>query len=158
MPTNPKPVIKMKAMPVFRVHYQDFEKYVRQVFGFEFDFMFAEGIKLNGPCLEYDIAGTITQAQERMAGDLREGSRLKHVPLILNVLAKDDYIPRGRYLIETRCLPDVTEQYRRILSEACDPDAQLCRDFKHEHRSNAVFMSRVPIIEAALADQKLRGK
>lgn len=158
MPRDPKPVLKARLEPGFRVHYTDLEKYIKQVFGFPYDFLVAEGLKLNGPCIEYEITGRFAKAFDREAGDLRFGFRTKNTPLILGVLVQDGYIHAGTYYIETKLLPDTTEQYRKLLYQTLDADAQVCRDFKHTHRNDAVFMSRVPVLEAALADENQRGQ
>lgn len=102
MPTGEnKPKLKMQHVPVFRVHYQDLEKFVLDVFGFEFDFLFAAGVA-GKTGVEYTVSGKLpTPAWEQKATELRHGRRSRSVPLILAVLAKDQYIPIGYYTIVT---------------------------------------------------------
>lgn len=100
MPTDPKPKLKAAIIPVFRVIYQDLERYIQQVFGFEFDLLYATGC-VNGVCLEYQVTGRSQQVTSGQATDLRRGRRIRNLPLMLEVLVADGYIPAGRYIIDT---------------------------------------------------------
>jgi hypothetical protein len=100
MPTDPKPKLKAAIVPVFRVKYQDLERYIRQVFGFEFDLLYTTG-SVNGLCLEYQVRGAGPQITSQQANDLRRGRHNRNLPLMLEVLAADGYIPAGRYIIDT---------------------------------------------------------
>lgn len=102
MPTGEnKPTLTVQQVPVFRVEYKEFERFVKAVFGFEFDFLFAAGLT-NKTGAEYVVTGTLpTPAWEQKAAELRAGRRSRSVPLILAVLAHDQYIPIGRYIILT---------------------------------------------------------
>ncbi|MFA6364707.1 hypothetical protein [Methanoregula sp.] len=100
MPTDPKPKLKAVIIPVFRVKYQDLEEYIRQVFGFEFDLLFNTGT-VNGLCLEYQVRGDGPQITSQQANDLRRGRHNRNLPLMLDVLVADGYIPAGRYIIDT---------------------------------------------------------
>jgi hypothetical protein len=100
MPTNPKPKLMAAIVPVFRVKYQELERFIERVFGFEFDLLFATGC-INGVCPEYQVHGAGPQITSGQATDLRRGRRSRNLPLILEVLAADGYIPTGRYIIDT---------------------------------------------------------
>lgn len=102
MPTGEnKPKLPIKQVPVFRVHYQDLEKFINAVFGFEFDFLFAAGVT-NKTGVEYTVTGELpTPSWEQKAAELRQGRRSRSIPLILAVLARDQYIPAGYYTIVT---------------------------------------------------------
>lgn len=102
MPTGEnKPKLAVQQVPVFRVDYKEFERFIQAVFGFEFDFLFAAGVT-NKTGLEYNVTGSLpTPAWEQKAAELRQGRRTRSVPLLLAVLAHDQYIPNGRYTILT---------------------------------------------------------
>jgi hypothetical protein len=100
MPTDPKPKLKALVIPVFRVKYLDLERYFKQVFGFEFDLLEVTGC-VNGVCLEYQVNGTSVQVKGQQATKLRRGQHVRNLPLILEVLVTDGYIPAGRYIIDT---------------------------------------------------------
>ncbi len=102
MPTGEnKPKLAMQQVPVFRVHYTDLEKFIHAVFGFEFDFLFAAGVT-EKTGVEYIVTGSLpTPAWEQKATELRHGRRSRSVPLILAVLAHDQYMPIGRYTVLT---------------------------------------------------------
>ncbi len=100
MPKDPKPKLKALIVPVFRVRYRDLEAYIKQVFGFNFDLLFSTG-SVNGLCLEYQLSGKSPQVTSRQANDLRCGQRSRNLPLILEVLVADGYIPAGKYIIDT---------------------------------------------------------
>lgn len=103
MPTGEnKPKLPMQQVPVFRVHYQDLERFVQAVFGFEFDFLFAAGVT-NKTGVDYKVTGEMppTPSWIQKATELRQGRRSRSIPLILAVLASDQYIPVGYYTIVT---------------------------------------------------------
>ncbi len=102
MPTAENaPKLAMTYVPKFRVKYKDLEKFIHDVFGFEFDFLFAAGL-LNGSGAEYVVTGELpTAAWVQNAQNLRQGRRTRSIPLILAVLAHDKYIPVGYYTILT---------------------------------------------------------
>ena len=60
-----------------------------------------------GVVLEYTVQAAIPPSPDvvRQADNIRRGQRSRNVPLILNVLCLDDYIPAGRYIIDTRPEP-----------------------------------------------------
>jgi hypothetical protein len=94
-----KPRLAAWRVPVFKVEYKEFERFVEAVFGFEFDFLFAAGIS-NGTGVEYKVVGELqTFSWKQKAEELRQGRRTKDVALILSVLAHDNYIPPGHYTI-----------------------------------------------------------
>ena len=101
---DPKPKLEMLVLPVFRVKYRKLEEYIAAVYRFEFDFLFATG-QVAGQCPEYHITGKTEGAWQQRAHELRCGVRTRDVPLILNVLAADGFIPTGMYIIDTHLPP-----------------------------------------------------
>ena len=102
---DPKPKLKMLVLPVFRVKYRKLEEYIAAVYRFEFDFLFATG-QVAGQCPEYNVTGRIEgPGWQGRAHELRCGVRIKDVSLILNVLAADEFIPTGKYIIDTHQPP-----------------------------------------------------
>lgn len=98
---NPKPVLAMTRLPVFRVKQRALEAYIASIYRFEFDFLIATG-QTAGMMIEFKIEGSIPgETWARRAHELRCGKRTRDVNLILNVLAHDEFIPKGRYVIDT---------------------------------------------------------
>jgi hypothetical protein len=158
MPTDPKPVLKASLIPVFRVHYEDVEAYIKLVFGFEYDLLMATGCK-GGAIPEFHVTGHLeNDAHRRQAMSLRNGQRVKSLALILNVLAADEYIRRGKYIVDTRGKPEPTQAYRNLLEAGFAPDSRECMAFKTEHGQNMTFMERAVILDAAALEQMERGK
>ena len=62
-----------------------------------------------------------------------------NVPLIRNVLCLDDYIPAGRYIIDTRPEVPTINQYRALLQQTGDPLASRCLAFKEAHSKEKLF-------------------
>lgn len=154
MPTNPKPVLEVAQLPVFRVHHTKLEAYVEQVFGFEFDFLLAAGVT-EGQCVDVDVTGALPSSEwERRAADLRAGRRTKAVVLILAVLCKDGYIKPGRYTISTHPLPDPTAIYTQLLYQTQDPDSAACRQFRERHRGDETFVQRAAILDTRVREIK----
>lgn len=146
MPTNPKPVLKVTQLPVFRVHYTVLEDYIRQVFGFEYDLLLASGIT-EGQCLDCDIKGELgSLALEQRAADLRLGNRTKSIILILTVLAHDGYIPVGRYIISTHPLPAPITVYTDLLHKTQDPQSPECQKFRKQHKQDKEFQRRANLL------------
>lgn len=173
MPKQPKPILKMQRIPVFRVHYTDFENYVKQVFGFTFDFFLATGV-VPGLCPEYRVSGEVgSHSVQKIAMNLREGQRTKNMEVILNVLVEDGYIDAGQYVFDTRPLPtlnDLTETYRTLLRRSRDPQTGRalpdmpvgsstdCLAFKSKYKSDAELMDRVKIIEEDFERENNRAR
>ncbi len=152
MPTDPKPVLEVSQVPVFRVHFTKLEAYIQKVFGFEFDFLMAAGIS-EGPCVEFDVGVTIpTGAWERRANELREGRRTKATALILAVLCHDGYIKAGKYMIGTNPLPDATKLYTQLLTKFANPDAPECRIFRDKFKGDKTFIERAVILDAKVRE------
>lgn len=98
---DPKPKLEMTTIPVFRVKRRALEAYISLIYRFEFDFLLAVG-QVEGMNVEYAIDGELSSdAWMQRAHDLRCGRRTRDVYLILTVLARDGFIPKGRYVIDT---------------------------------------------------------
>lgn len=152
MPTNPKPVLEVIQVPVYRVHHTKLEAYIEQVFGFEFDFLMAVGIT-EGQCVEYTVTGDIpTTEWLRRADELRSGRRSRSATLILAVLCHDGYIRQGHYTVITHPLPDPTVAYTHLLYKTLDPDAPECQAFRERNRGNATFVQRAAILDAKVRE------
>lgn len=98
---EPKPKLEMLAVPVFRVKRRALEAYIATVYRFEFDFLIATG-QSEGMAIELAVTGEFPNgAWSQRAHELRCGKRTRDVNLILNVLACDEFIPKGKYVIDT---------------------------------------------------------
>ena len=161
MPTQSKPTLKTERIPVFRVHYKDFERYVKQVFGFDFDFFLATG-GVPGLSPEYRIKGLPdSDSFQRMGINLREGQRTKNVEVILNVLAEDGYIEAGQYVIDTRPAPtiyDLTETYRTLLRRSRNMQSIDCAAFKAKYKADGELMERVKTIDEDFDKENNRAR
>lgn len=147
MPTNPKPVLEIYRVPVFRIHYKKFEAFVEKVFGFEFDFLVAVGIT-EGQCVEYRVEGKLPTTQyEQRAHDLRTGRKTKDVNLIMAVLAKDGYIPVGHYTVSTHPLPNDIVTYTDLVQRTHDTKSPECLAFKAARKGDAQFTQRAETLD-----------
>ena len=155
MPEKPK--LRAITIPVFRVHYQDLERYIQQVFGFEYNFFFATGL-VNGMCPEYQVTGVIPSTMAKQVQDLQRGQRTRNVSLILNALATEGYIPPGKYIINTHQRPEPGEVYRALLLKTQDPEAPECLQFKAAHKDDGEVMKRIAILDQAILDQSKRAR
>lgn len=90
--------------PFFRVHYTCLEKFIKDTYGFEFNFLFAAGVTA-GMCPEYIVTGQLsTTSWKERATSIRQGHRPKSISLLLNVMAHDGKIPKGQYTVSTHPL------------------------------------------------------
>ena len=136
----------MVQLPVFRVRRQRLEEYLMRVYRMEdFDFLLAAGCTA-GAIVEYAVQAAIPPSPDaaRQADNIRRGQRPQNVPLILNVLCLDGYIPAGRYIIDTRPEVPIINQYRALLQQTGDPLAPRCLAFKETHSERSCLHSRPP--------------
>jgi hypothetical protein len=148
MPTDPKPVMAVERVPVFRVHYTTLEAYIQAVFGFEFDYLLAAGVT-NGVAVDYLVNGRIEgPAWAKQAEQLCEGRRTKDVKLILNVLASKGYIATGQYTVSTKQPPNPAVLYTSLLRQTGDPNSPACTAFKQTHSNDPVFVSRAAALDS----------
>lgn len=144
-----KPKLEMVQIPVFRVHYQEFERYVEKVFGYEYDYMQASRSPVKSG-VDYKISGKFTTvAWDRRAEQLRKGRRERDPELILNVLAADGFIPAGFYTISTHPMPSPTNIYAVLLKRTGNPESPECSGFRAKHRGNQSVLEKLAQIDAA---------
>lgn len=152
LPIGPKPKLKMVQLPIYRVHYRRLEDFLAQVYRMEdFDFRRATG---SGPNMvpEYTVSPTLPPAlsAQQQADAIRAGHRTTNVGLILNVLCLDDYIPAGRYIIDTRTEPSLLDQYRALLQKTGTPESAECAAFRRAHQHKRDFIRRVTEIDTQI--------
>lgn len=152
-----EPTLKAALIPVYRVHYEDLEKYIEEVFGFDYDFLFATGY-VAGMCPEYQVTGVIPSIMSKQVSDLRSGQRTRNVNLIVNLLAADGYIPCGKYVIDTHQRPDPISVYRNLLLKTRDSSSTECRRFKTDYGDDAELMKRVRSLDQAMTEQRKRAR
>jgi hypothetical protein len=155
MPTNPKPTLAIEHLPVFRVHYLELEDYIKVVFGFDFDVLSINKVSI-GMTIEYRVPGNWPITLERTVGELREGRRCTDLPLILNVLAHDEYIPKGLYSVSTKAEPIPIDVYRALLQQSGDVLNPRCVALRDKHRNDKDFSAKALILEKAL-QEALKG-
>lgn len=157
---GPRPVLKMALDPVWKVHYKDLEAYVAKVYGLKyFDFKFAVGLKVEGSQVDYGIIqGQIpeTDGYIRQIGDIRLGQKTRNVPLLLNLLVKDGYIPAGRYLILTNPVAVPSEIYRTMLMQTRDPLHPDCLAFKEQFLEDRAITELCGKLDNAMIE-RLKG-
>jgi hypothetical protein len=152
MPLNPKPSLELRHLPVFQVHYTKLEAFIKKVFGFDYDFLFAAGVT-EGMGVEYRVTGKLPgDAWVRKAEELRRGRRSKEIILILAVLAHDGFIPAGQYLIITRKLPVPIDVYTDLINQTKNPQAPECLAFKAKHKGDVVFQKRASILDTFMME------
>lgn len=154
MQPSAKPSLPMTSVPVFRVYHTDLEAYVRRVYGFDYDFMFA--LCITGEVgVEVQVDGELPSlAWKRRADELRGGKRDKDVRLILNTLCADGFIPRGAYTITTKTPPINSSVYRELLLKTGDPNSPECLAMKRMHAGDQVFTERAAILDRSLVEQQ----
>ena len=97
-----------------------------------------------GLCVEYRVSPAIPPASNfrRDADNIRRGQRSRNVPLILNVLCLDEYIPAGTYIIDTHPEPPPGQVYRALLMRTEDASHPACVAFKCGTSTTAVSCRR----------------
>ncbi len=153
-PSGPKPALPMFQLPIFRVKMADFESYLRKVYRTEeFDFLVAAGI-VEGECPEYTVQAALPAASEyvRKAEDVRNGRRTRNVPLVLNVLCIDGYIPAGKYIIDSHPQPRSIDVYTSLIKTRLDPDDPDCVAFKNARLDDRLFMSQAATLDKMVTE------
>ena len=151
--TEPKPALEMLQLPVFRVRRQP-EEYLMQVYRMEdFDFLLAVGCT-PGAIVEYNVQAAIPPSPDaaRQADNIRRGQRTRNVPLILNVLCLDGYIPAGQHIIDTPPEVPVINQYRALLQRTGDPLAPRCLAFKEAHSREKLLTQQAAQLDKMVFD------
>lgn len=157
---DPMPILQMTQLPIFRVHYRRLEEYLAKVYRMEgFDFLLASGAA-PGLVPEYAVSPALPPAEDarRRADAIRAGRRTRDVPLILNVLCLDGFIPAGKYIIDTRPEKPPIENYQALLRKTGNPLSAECVAFRDAHRQDRVFTRVAAEIDTtvlkALRDQQ----
>ena len=133
-PQRTKPALTMLHLPHYRVKQRHLEAYLAKVYHMEgWDFLLASGAT-PGLCVEYQVSPAIPPASNFRydADHIRRGQRSRNVPLILNVLCLDGYIPAGTYIIDTHPEPPPSQVYRALLMRTEDPSHPACVAFKRD--------------------------
>jgi hypothetical protein len=136
-----KPVLSAVQLAIYRVKQRHLEAYLAKVYRMDdFDFSVASGAT-PGMCPEYLVSPALPPAlsARQEADRIRQGRRNRNVPLILNVLCLDGYIPAGQYIIDTHPEPPPGQVYRALLIETGDPNHPRCVAFRREHRHERAF-------------------
>lgn len=94
--------IRATLVPVIEVHHLDLERLVKLVYGFDISFKYATRHP-DGCGVEYAVDGNLNRKPTwtAQAADLRSGKRSRSIDLILNTLASDGHIHRGRWIVLT---------------------------------------------------------
>lgn len=150
------PVLEMIRIPMFRVHHTAIEQFVKQIYKTsEVNFLTAAGVT-PGMVPEYFVNGKLPEgaATMRRVAHIKSGRPVsKHAHLLLNLLGKDGWIPKGTYIVDTKELPDPTEVYKELLRTTRNPQGDLCLKFKDKHKSNAEFVRRSGLCDQAWIDR-----
>jgi hypothetical protein len=152
-----KPKLEMTAEVTYRVHYQKLEDFLAQVYAMkEFDFLLATGLT-GGNCPEYVVTGSFSETAwnlQRQVKRIRQGCKSKNVPLILNVLAVDGYIPTGKYVVDTRPKVPPLRQYRALLQVTGNPDHPSCLAIKKANKHDKQFIERATSLDLICLEQR----
>lgn len=152
LPTGPKPVLEMRQVPVYVVHYQALEKYIDKVYGIrEFDFYIATGAQ-EGISVEYQVDGEIpeTDGWLRQVGDVRLGRRTKNVLLLLKLMVHDKFIPAGKYIIDTRKPVDPIVYYGELLKKTRSPIHPDCLALKERIKDRPAVLEKLAQMDKTL--------
>ena len=84
-----------------------------------------------GPVPDYAVSPALPPSED--------GRRTRNVPIILNVLCLDGFIPAGKYIIDTRAEPAIIDQYRALLRQTGTPESKECIAFRRAHHSDKTF-------------------
>jgi len=144
-----KPQLRMQITYECRVHHQDLEAFLAQVYGtVGYDVLRATGVS-RGMIPEFIVTGTLPPATniEQQADAIRRGRRTQNLHLVLNVLCQDGFIPAGKYVIDTTKRESPIVVYTRLLNTTHDPNHPRCLAFKRKHQGNTQFMKRAAILD-----------
>lgn len=152
-----KPVLEMQQLPVFRLHHSKLLPYLKKVYRTdEFDFLIAAGVTA-GAVVEYNITGHVPKGRDwdYRVDQIRSGRRVNRYPdLVLNLLCREGFIPKGQYLIETKPLINAIDVYRRLLEQTKDADDERCVEFRLAHGGTPQFDERAAILDARVAEYR----
>jgi hypothetical protein len=155
-PDQERPTLEMIRIPIFRVHYKALEKFIAEVYrSCEVDFL-AAADAVPGMVPEFDVTGKLPDGREwdKRIDWIKSGGRVsRYAYLILELLAFEKYIPIGKYVVDTKTVPDPTEVYKQILMEHRNPLHPTCMAFKQKHAGNAQFIQRAACVDAALMER-----
>ena len=158
--TRPRPILPMIQLPIYRVKQRHLEAYLAKVYRMDgFDFLLAAGAT-PGMCPEYHVSPALPPAfgAQQEADRIRRGHRSRNVPLILNVLCADGFIPAGRYTIDTHPEPPPAQVYRALLMKTGDPNDPRCAAFKREHRHERAFTQLAAQMDKAVLEAQREQK
>jgi hypothetical protein len=138
--SGPKPTLPMTMTPTYRIHYEDLEAFLLEVFRFEFDVMNTLGIT-HGMFPEFAVFNRMPPAwnARQQADNVRRGRRCQNLPLILAVLCVDGFIPAGHYVLDTTERQSTMDRYRAILQVTDGPMHRDCRAFRAKHAKDKQF-------------------
>jgi hypothetical protein len=153
-PTGPKPILPMDQLPIYRVKVRDLEAYLGKVYRmFDFDFLTVVGVA-QGESVEYKVQAalpcSITCARQAQA--IRRGHKSGNVPLILNVLCLDGYIPVGTYIIDTRAEAGAIDVYTSMMKTHLNGAHPECMAFKESRRNDKKFLKQAAHLDKVVAE------
>ena len=156
--TGEKPKLRMLMTCEYRVHYLDLQAYLAKVYQMEeYDVLLTTGA-VHGDFPTYAVTGTppdASNARQQM-DNIRRGRRTRNLGLILNVLCLDGFIPKGKYVIDTRKPPVPSVVYTALLHKHGDPDHPDCVAFK-KRQANAREQERIKTVDRLYREHKMEG-
>jgi hypothetical protein len=142
----------MLQLPIYRVKMKALIDYLYQVFHIEhYNFLRCAGV-VPGQCPEYYVKAAVPENLEQKAQALRDGHFCSNVPLILNVLCLDGYIPSGRYIIDTHPAPPPIDIYTSLMKKRLDASHPECAAFKKANSRNKTFMAQAAVIDKMIKE------
>ncbi len=146
---GPKPKLPMMVSYVCRVHFRALEAYLMTVYRMrDYDVCMASGAK-GSMVPEFVVDGKLPPAPNirQQVDNIRRGRRTRNLGLILNVLCMDEFIPAGKYVIDTREEPNLIIRYTQLLNDTHDPLAPECLAMKERHKHDREFMKRAKLLD-----------
>jgi hypothetical protein len=150
----------MVQLPIYRVKQRHLEAYLARVYRMDnFNFLLAAGAT-PGMCPEYLVSSALPPASStsQQVDRIRHGHRSRNVPLILNVLCTDGFIPAGQYIIDTHPEPPPGQVYRSLLIETGDPTHPRCAAFRRAHGRERAFAQLAAQMDRAVLDAQREQK
>jgi len=158
---GPKPKLSMEVSLTCRVHFKDLQDYLFLVYKLRgYDIQQAVGAgRLMTP--EFIVTGDMPNTPNlwQQIDNIRRGRSERNLGLILNLLCKDGFIPKGKYVIDMTPGPSPLDSYRDALHKTSDPLSVECLKIKETNKGDRDFVKAAAMLDKRVAEyqSKLKG-
>jgi hypothetical protein len=143
------PTLKMTTLPYFQVHYTDLQEFITAIYrSEECDVLEAAGVT-NGIIPEFIVSGSIADTPANRSGvyKIRSGQAIRDLRLTLNLLAKQERIPKGRYIIDTKKKEEPIEVYKAYLVKFGSLDHEEVVKCRNHFSADPTFAERAAVVD-----------